>query len=148
MTCDSVENLIIWYREDFMDRARVTVCKRHSVAYSSHVCDKLSTVLLGPDQTSASSGCVMNVTVPEIMTGVKLGGSHWISDPAPLVWDPLPLITDPAPHNWDPAPFCWDPPFCTVYIWVFFSMHDVLLKRSPLRSFCHLHLSVLGADCE
>jgi len=53
-------------------------------------------------------------------TGVKLGGrSHQISDPAPLV-------TDPVPHNWNPAPFCWDPPLCAVYIWVFFTMHDVL----------------------
>jgi len=61
-------------------------------------------------------------------TGVRLGGSYWLSDLAPLFWDPLPLITDPALHNWDPAPFCWDPPLCTVYIWVFFSMHDVFVK--------------------
>jgi len=67
------------------------------------------------------------------------GGSHRISDPTPLVWDPLPLITDPVPHNWDSAPFCWDTPLCTVNMWEFFSMHDVL-------EICHLHLSMLGVD--
>ena len=49
--------------------------------------------------------------------GLNWGGSHRISDPAPLVWDPLPPITDLVPHIWDPAPFCCDPPLCTVYIW-------------------------------
>jgi len=78
---------------------------------------------------------------------VLSAGSHRISDPAPLVRDPRPLITDRVPHSWDPAPFCWDPPLCTVYIWVFFSIHNVFfLKCSPSRPFCQLHLFMLGVD--
>ena len=59
------------------------------------------------------------------VTLTRCQGLNWISDPAPFIRDPLPLITNHVPHNWDPAPFCWNPPLCTVYIWVFFSMHDV-----------------------
>ena len=78
---------------------------------------------------------------------VLWGGSHRISDPAPVVWDQLHLITDPVAHNWDPAPFCWDPPLCTVYIWAFFLYAWCFVKKySPSRSFCHLHLSLLGVD--
>ena len=44
--------------------------------------------------------------------------------------------------------FCWDPPLCTVFILIVFSMRDVFFfkKCSPSRSFCHLHLSMLGVD--
>jgi len=82
-----------------------------------------------------------------------LQGLNWGFPPdlrsGTFCWDPLPRITDLVPHNWDPAPICWDPPLCTVYIWVFFSMHNAwcFCKRcSPSRSFCHLHLSMLGVD--
>jgi len=34
----------------------------------------------------------------------------------------------------------------SLYFSIFFCTHDVLYKRSPLRSFCHLHLSMLVVD--
>ena len=34
----------------------------------------------------------------------------------------------------------------SVYLSIFFCTHDVLYKRSPSRSFCHLRLFMLGVD--
>ena len=34
----------------------------------------------------------------------------------------------------------------SLYLSIFFCTHDVLYERSPSRSFCHLHLSMLGVD--
>ena len=72
--------------------------------------------------------------------GVKLRGrgSHWISDPAPLVWDPLPLITDPTTEIRHLGH--------SLYSSMFLCARCLVRKCSPSRSFCHLHQSVLGVD--
>ena len=73
-----------------------------------------------------------------VYAGVKLGGgSHRISDPAPLVRNPLPLITDHVPHN-------WDPPLCTVCRWRIFL--SVMFCKKMCGHSVILHLSTLGVD--
>jgi len=73
--------------------------------------------------------------------GLNCGGSHRISDPAPLVWDPLPLITDHVPHNRDPAPFCGDPPLLhSIYLSIFLCMmfcRNVVLHGYFIIAFVH-----------
>ena len=143
-TSDVPKCLSVW-ATDYSCNITTVVCLRSSMKVEMYF---VLLVILTATVMNCGQGKNIDFYSRNQHQGLNWGGSRRISHPAPLIWDPLLLVNDPVPHNWDPSPFCWDPHHNSVqFIFeYFFCTHDVLYKRSTSRSFCHLHLSVLGVD--